>query len=249
MNMTAKKHLSQNFLIDDNSVNTIVDIVTSRCKFPIVEIGAGRGALTKLLTKQGIDIHAVEIDKSLVAFLVEQYYPRCTIHQADILEFDLTKLSIQLDTKVRVIGNLPYHITTDIIFSLLRQHSAIESQYLLVQKEYAQRLIAAPNTPQYGRLSVMGSLYYQIRPLFQIDKESFDPIPRVDSLFIQMQPKEIISSDKKAKLEKITRLAFNQRRKKLKNSLLPYLAQLPERYHNLRSDQLTPEDYLLLCEL
>ncbi|NVK22477.1 MAG: 16S rRNA (adenine(1518)-N(6)/adenine(1519)-N(6))-dimethyltransferase RsmA [Kangiellaceae bacterium] len=222
----ARKRFGQNFLSDNFYIQRIVDSIAPRTEDCMVEIGPGLGAITEHLIKAVGQLNVVELDRDLIPRLQEKFsqYDNFVIHHHDALKFDFTNL-YQNDSdaqgKLRIVGNLPYNISTPLIFHLLDQREVIQDMYFMLQKEVVERICAAPGTSQYGRLSVMAQYYCQTQMLFVVPPGAFLPPPKVDSAIIRLQPHEQLPypvTDAK-QLNKIVTSAFGQRRKTLRNSL------------------------------
>lgn len=215
----------------------------------VIEIGPGTGALTKWLVQQHQDVHAIELDQRAVAVLEEQL-EGLTIHQKDVLKVNWHEL-ISETGDTFVIGNLPYYITSPILFSLLESREYFTEAILMMQKEVAQRLVASPSTKDYGILSVQTQLMSSPELLFDVSPNSFSPPPKVMSSVIRLtfnKPK-MLCSDKT--LKTVVRTAFNQRRKKLSNSLKPALGDFfPDGFnYDERAENWSPDRYADLAHL
>ncbi|PPD38557.1 MAG: 16S rRNA (adenine(1518)-N(6)/adenine(1519)-N(6))-dimethyltransferase [Methylobacter sp.] len=222
MNHTPRKRFGQNFLHDHSVINDIISSIAAHADEHWVEIGPGMGALTGPLLKTGITLDVVELDRDLVALLSNKFSQetRLTIHSADALNFDFSQL-VKDNEKLRVIGNLPYNISTPLMFHLLESTSCIEDMHFMLQKEVVDRICAAPGSKQYGRLSVMMQYYCEPELLFVVPPESFDPAPKVMSAVVKLiphQPPPVAVRDP-AQLSRLVTEAFSQRRKTLRNSL------------------------------
>jgi 16S rRNA (adenine1518-N6/adenine1519-N6)-dimethyltransferase len=218
----ARKRFGQNFLQDALTINKIVQAVSLQHNEHLVEIGPGLGAITAILLPLVAKLDAVELDRDLIPKLTKQFNNKdnFALHEADILKFDISSI-IRQPHKIRVVGNLPYNITTPLLFKLLDYKDKITDMHFMVQKEVAERLIAAPGNKNYGRLSVMVQFYYDVALLFTVKPSCFKPAPKVNSAFIRLIPHAnltIIPKDFDLFKEIITK-AFNQRRKTINNSL------------------------------
>ncbi|HYF98257.1 MAG TPA: 16S rRNA (adenine(1518)-N(6)/adenine(1519)-N(6))-dimethyltransferase RsmA [Coxiellaceae bacterium] len=217
-----RKRFGQHFLVDQFILQSIVRSINTKPNDHLVEIGPGQAALTDYLVKEVQQLDVIEIDRDLIAPLKERFsgYSGFKVHQADALDFDFK--SLQTGTKkLRVVGNLPYNISTPLLFHLFDELDCIEDMHFLLQKEVVERLCAPPNDEHYGRLSVMAQYYCQCSYLFEVGPEAFDPPPKVDSAVIRLVPQvenRLVAKDP-ARLSVIVREAFNQRRKTLANSL------------------------------
>jgi 16S rRNA (adenine1518-N6/adenine1519-N6)-dimethyltransferase len=247
----AKKRFGQNFLHDQNIVQKIIAVIAPKKGEHVVEIGPGLGALTRQLLPILTSMDVIEIDRDVIPKLQNTCagLGQLNIHQADVLKFDFKKLGVTL----RVVGNLPYNISTPLIFHLLDQIEYISDMHFMLQKEVADRLAAQPGTKIYGRLSVMVQYFCQVTKLFVVPPGAFYPVPKVYSAFVRLTPHKKISVPVKdiATLENIVKLAFNQRRKTIQNSLKTLISgeELINLNINpkLRPEQLSVEDYVKIC--
>ena len=215
----AKKKWGQNFLVDNNLLEKIINNVNIDSNENVLEIGPGQGALSEKLVGICNELHMVEIDRDLIAILKQHNkLSQAEIINQDILKVDLPTLDIKNPV---VIGNIPYNITSPIVFWLIKHLASWNRAYLMVQKELAQRLTAKIGTKDYSRLTVMTSLYFDIKICFLISPNVFLPKPKVQSAFIEIIKKENSSHhDINLKsFDQVVRMAFNQRRKMLRNSL------------------------------
>lgn len=218
MKHIAKKRFGQNFLTDQSVINSLIYAITPQTDQTLVEIGPGLGALTKPLLAHLPHLHVVEIDRDIVAWMQQQYpAEKLTIHNVDALKFDFTSLGEQ----VRVVGNLPYNISTPILFHLLENVSHITDMHFMLQKEVVERMVAAPSTPAYGRLSVMLQYRLSMEYLLTVPPEAFEPAPKVESAFVRAIPHASLPSPAKDEVlfAKVVLSAFGQRRKTLRNTL------------------------------
>lgn len=218
MKHIPRKRFGQNFLSDPDIIRALVDAIRPQPDDVMVEIGPGLGALTQPLLKTLHHLHAVELDRDIVAWM-QGHYPagKITIHNIDALKFDFATLG----RKIRVVGNLPYNISTPILFHLLDQVDHIVDMHFMLQKEVVERMVAEPSTPEYGRLSVMLQYRLNMSYLFTVPPEAFDPAPKVESAFVRAVP--FAAPPHPARDEKlfgkIVTAAFAQRRKTLRNTL------------------------------
>ena len=215
----AKKKWGQNFLVDNNLLEKIIKTINIKDTEHVLEIGPGQGALSEKLVEVAKSLSMVEIDPDLIERLkVHEKLSGLTIINQDILKVDLESLSI--DSPV-VVGNIPYNITSPIIFWLIDHFDHWDRAYLMVQKEVAQRLTATIGTKDYSRVTVMTSLFFDIEICFSISPNVFLPKPKVQSAFISITKR--LDFDQKnvnvKKFSQVVRMAFNQRRKMLRNSL------------------------------
>jgi 16S rRNA (adenine1518-N6/adenine1519-N6)-dimethyltransferase len=221
MTHQPRKRFGQHFLEDQSVLQEIVGCIHPKASDHLVEIGPGQAALTDYLVGHCEHLDAIEIDRDLIGPLEKRFeHSAFQIHQGDALDFDFTQL-VRADEKLRVVGNLPYNISTPLLFHLFDQLNCIEDMHFLLQKEVVERLCAETNSEHYGRLSVMAQYYCQTFFLFEVGPEAFNPPPKVDSAVIRLMPhaqQTLIANDPKT-LSLIVREAFNQRRKTLSNSL------------------------------
>jgi len=218
MKHVARKRFGQNFLTDKMVLQNIIDAIDPRQGEAMVEIGPGLAAMTALLLKQLGTMHVVELDRDLVARL-EKSYPRdaLTVHSADALKFDFGSIPVPDGQKLRVVGNLPYNISSPLLFHLADFAHVIEDQHFMLQKEVVERMVAEPGSKVYGRLSVMLQWRYDMRLMFIVPPTAFDPPPQVESAIVRMVPvKQQLPCDGK-RLEAVVAKAFSQRRKVIRN--------------------------------
>jgi 16S rRNA (adenine1518-N6/adenine1519-N6)-dimethyltransferase len=246
MSFKTKKSLGQHFLTDNNIIYKIIDAIKAGEDDRIIEIGPGTGALTKWLAEKFNDVHVIEVDDRAIEVL-EQEVKGITIHQKDVLKVKWDDL-ISPKGKTYIVGNLPYYITSPILFSLLESRHLFEDAVIMMQKEVAERLIATTSTKAYGILSVQTQLMSTPEILFNVSPNSFSPPPKVESSVLRLtfDKPDMDCSDKN--LKTVVRTAFNQRRKKISNSLKPVLGDLqPEGYDfDLRPENWEPDIYAKL---
>ena len=216
-----RKRFGQHFLRDQSAIHRLVTAVAPRAEELLVEIGPGRGALTGPLLDAGARILAIEIDRDLAALLQAQYADRCgfSLLQGDALNIDYRQLAGA--GKVRLVGNLPYNLSTPLLFWLLSQREAIADMHFMLQKEVVARLAASPATKAYGRLGVMVQYHCQVEPLFEVPPAAFTPPPKVDSAVVRLRPRETPeppAADPQL-FARLVNLCFQQRRKTLRNCL------------------------------
>lgn len=218
----ARKRFGQNFLHDEAVIDGIVAAISPQSDQHLVEIGPGRGALTAPLLASGAKLDVVELDRDLVPLLAAQFAAagNLTLHNADALQFNYLPLAAQGE-KLRIIGNLPYNITTPLLFHLLGQSAVIEDMCFMLQKEVVERICAAPGSKQYGRLTIMLQYQCAAEALFDVPPEAFDPAPKVNSAIIYMQPRRepLGGQVDSVQLNKLVTQAFSQRRKTIANTL------------------------------
>jgi 16S rRNA (adenine1518-N6/adenine1519-N6)-dimethyltransferase len=223
MKHIAKKRFGQNFLTDQSVITSLVAALSPELNDLMVEIGPGLGALTKPLLQKLKLLHVVEVDRDIIAWMKTEYSKPAyannalNIHNADALKFDFTSLGENL----RVTGNLPYNISTPILFHLLDNVSHICDMHFMLQKEVVERMVAAPSTPAYGRLSVMLQYHLQMDYLITVPPEAFEPAPKVESAFVRCIPHASLpfTAKNEAIFAKVVLAAFGQRRKTLRNTL------------------------------
>ena len=223
----ARKRFGQHFLHDQNIIDLILRAIHPLPGDNLVEIGPGQGALTYPLLQRCKDLIAIELDRDLVPVLQREAkrYGNLEVINADILEFDLASLG--KDKKFRLLGNLPYNISTPLMFHVLESMSQIEDMHFMVQKEVALRIVAGPGNNNYGRLSVMLQYRCECQYLFDVGPGSFSPPPKVDSAVVRMtpltEPAHDIGDEKV--FSAIVQAAFGQRRKTISNSLRPQISR------------------------
>lgn len=218
-----RKRFGQHFLHDDAIIHHIIDAVTPRKGDVIVEIGPGKGALTFPLLSVHPNLIAIEIDRDLIASLKRStaYYKEFQLIQADVLEFDFSSLP----TNLKIIGNLPYNISTPLLFHLLPYKKNITEMVFMLQKEMVDRICAEPNTPDYGRLSVMLQHDFEVECLFDVPNTAFNPPPKVESAVVRLIPKEAAPILDYDIFGHIVREAFQYRRKTLRHALQKYFTE------------------------
>ncbi|MFH0913410.1 MAG: 16S rRNA (adenine(1518)-N(6)/adenine(1519)-N(6))-dimethyltransferase RsmA [Candidatus Omnitrophota bacterium] len=223
MHLKPKKSLGQNFLVDKNIQRKLIAAYKLKSNEQILEIGAGYGNLTKLAAGNAAFIYALEIDRGLCKILKEDTkgYTNIRVINQDILKFNFRRNFKQLKNRLKVIGNIPYYITTPIIEHLFRYPDKIENIFITVQKEFAKRIIACPGSKNYGSFSCFVQYHSIPKVLFSIKKNCFLPRPEVDSCLLQLDIRgaKAVEVKDERRLFRIIRSAFNQRRKTLRNSL------------------------------
>ena len=241
--MKPRKRFGQHFLHDPGILRRIVEAVAPAPGDAVVEIGPGEGALTRLLLERLPRLSAIEIDRDLVEKLSQEFSSqRLSIVSADVLECDFSFFPSAL----RIVGNLPYNISTPLLFHLARFAERVRDMHFMLQREVVERMAARPSTPDYGRLSVMLQARFAMKKLFNVAPGAFRPPPKVESAVVRLIPlPERIGCDEKV-FEKIVREAFSARRKTLRNAL-PLAAEDYEDLGldpKLRPENLSPGDYL-----
>jgi len=218
----ARKRFGQNFLTDDHVIDRIVQSIGIQPDDRLVEIGPGQGALTREVLPLVKQLDVIELDRDLILGLelLKSSYPGLTIHNADAMRFDFNQLTDNT-TPLRVIGNLPYNISTPLIFNLLAHASIIKDMHFMLQKEVVERMAATPGGGQSGRLTIMVQYRCKVEKLFIVPPESFDPQPKVESAIVRLTPfaeLPFIARNEKNLASLVTQ-AFSQRRKTLRNCL------------------------------
>ena len=226
MSHKAKKHFGQNFLVDERIIGDIIAAIRPEPGDNMVEIGPGLGALTRPLLKKLDHLHVVEIDRDIIARLAHDYPQddarrKLVIHAGDALEFDFASLPAPL----RIVGNLPYNISSPLLFHFAAYAGRITDMHFMLQNEVVERMVAAPSTSAYGRLSVMLQYRFFMEKLLDVPPQSFRPAPKVDSAIVRMIPLPAaqIQVQNEALFARVVSAAFGQRRKTLRNTLRGYL--------------------------
>ncbi len=257
---TARKRFGQNFLVSPGIVRKIIGAIAPKPADLVVEIGPGLGALTAPLLECVDHLHVVEIDRDLIARLKTTYPPeRLTIHEGDALEFDFATLGSQL----RIVGNLPYNISTPLLFHLAAYAGRVRDMHFMLQKEVVDRMVAEPGGSDYGRLSVMLQYRFEMERLFVVPPGAFNPAPKVDSAIVRLIPRKLMRSGipgdgagatamSEETFARVVTAAFSQRRKMLRNTLreligedgLAALGIKP----TARAEELSVADYVRLAD-
>jgi 16S rRNA (adenine1518-N6/adenine1519-N6)-dimethyltransferase len=215
----ARKRFGQHFLTDPGVIDAIVSSIHPSSQDVIVEIGPGRGAITSILARQAGHLHAIELDRDLAAKLRKTYADNTSvsIHEADALSFDFASLGDRL----RIVGNLPYNISTPLLFHLLKFRDRILDMHFMLQKEVVERMTASPGSKAYGRLGIMLGCHLDIEALFDVDRLAFEPPPAVTSAVVRLNPlsPDTFVIEDEPGLSTLVATAFMQRRKTLRNSL------------------------------
>jgi 16S rRNA (adenine1518-N6/adenine1519-N6)-dimethyltransferase len=220
MKHIPRKRFGQNFLTDQAVLHEIIQSIAPQPDDAMVEIGPGLGAMTALLLQSLRQLHVVELDRDLVARLKKQFgQDRLIIHEGDALQFDFASIPLGEGQKLRVVGNLPYNISSPLLFHLTSVAPQVKDQHFMLQKEVVERMVAEPGSKTYGRLSVMLQWRYYMELLFVVPPTAFDPPPQVDSAIVRMIPLPQPLPCDAAKLERVVQQAFSQRRKVIRNCL------------------------------
>lgn len=250
----ARKRFGQHFLRDQSVIDAIVNVINPRPEEHLVEIGPGLGAITLPVLERVKSMDAVEIDRDVIAALTVSALTvgELRIHEADVLKFDFG--SLRKDTQLlRLIGNLPYNISTPLLFELIDQRQHFHDMHFMLQKEVVARMGAQPDTSDYGRLTVMLAPWLRVEPLFDIGPEAFRPPPKVVSSIVRLTPHATppFVIDDRAKFAQIVLAAFSQRRKTLRNALSKFLSseQIEAAGINpaLRAEVLAPAQFAALA--
>lgn len=222
MKHQARKRFGQNFLTDPNIIRKIVDAIAPQAGQNMVEIGPGLGAMTDPLLARLGHLQVVEIDRDLIARLHERYAPeQLTVHEGDALKFDFATLGADL----RVVGNLPYNISTPLLFHLASFADQVRDMTFMLQKEVVMRMVANPGSGEYGRLSVMLQYRFRMGRVFDVPPGAFRPVPKVMSSIVRLVPRALdtLAARDDALLGRIVTAAFGQRRKTLRNTLREFI--------------------------
>ena len=249
MSVKAKKHLGQHFLKDENIAKKIADTLSLKNYEKVLEIGPGMGVLTKYLLKKPIETYVIEIDKESVSYLKDNYPAlNKSIIENDFLRFNLNE--VFLKEPFAIIGNFPYNISTQIVFRTIEMRNQIPEFCGMFQKEVAERICEKPGSKTYGILSVLCQAFYNAEYLFTVNEDVFNPPPKVKSGVLRLTRKENFTLPCNEKLFfSVVKMAFNQRRKTLRNSLksLPLPQEVrEEKIFDLRPEQLSVEDFIWL---
>jgi 16S rRNA (adenine1518-N6/adenine1519-N6)-dimethyltransferase len=261
MKHIPRKRFGQHFLSDRGIIDAIVDAINPQAGDPMVEIGPGLAALTQPLVERLGHLTVIELDRDLASRL--RTHPQLTVVESDVLRVDFTDLSARVaslpssrasttDTlKLRVVGNLPYNISTPILFHLLEHVHVIEDQHFMLQKEVIDRMVAKPSTAAYGRLSVMLQWRYAMDNVLFVPPESFEPPPRVDSAVVRMVPRAEPAPIDPKLLQELVQVAFSQRRKLLRHTLGAWLTQrnfAGEFNVQRRAEEVPVEEFVALAQ-
>lgn len=256
MPFAAKKHFGQHFLHDPNIIRKIIDCLALQAEDCLVEIGPGHGALTKPLLQKVQLLHVIELDRDLIPHLEKNCAPlgNLNIHQEDALRFDFRRLW-DSHKPLRIVGNLPYNISTPLLFHLLQYADSISDMCFMLQKEVVERISAKPDTAAYGRLSVMLQMYCQVNALFDVSPSCFMPAPKVTSSVIYLKPYGQAQYDIGSPpgiFADLVREAFSQRRKILKNTLKNLISASELEAYGIdpgkRAENLTLEQFARLAK-
>ena len=248
-----KKNFGQNFLTDQIILGRIIDALSLNKHDEVLEIGCGKGALTERILAKEVNLRGVEIDRDLIE---ELNLIKLKNRNLDVLNEDILKINLKdiSESKLRIVGNLPYNISSKIMLWSIKNKDMIEDVHFMLQKEFAERLISSPNKKSYGRLSILAQLFFNVEELFDVPSESFFPEPKVDSLFLRLKPKEnkdLEYLDIEC-LQNVTLKAFTKRRKKISSGLKELLTKEDLKKINidpdLRPENLTIDDYISITK-
>ncbi len=263
----AKKSFGQNFLVDQNYINKIIAALDLKQGETIVEIGAGRGALTESLIESGANVTAIELERDMIAVLRERFGDKENFHliESDALKVDFRKLTVHSSQfRVKLVANLPYYISTAILQRLIEQREAFSEMILMFQREVVERITALPGNKERGFLSVIVQAYLEIEKLFDVPPNAFRPAPKVWSSVVRLKPKNEIKITDEILFREIVSAAFAQKRKTIANNLRNAPQKLSEKIekkggtnHLLeqcrinsqsRAESLTLDQWKILCE-
>jgi 16S rRNA (adenine1518-N6/adenine1519-N6)-dimethyltransferase len=246
----ARKRFGQHFLTDQGVISEIVNTIDPQSGQQMLEIGPGLAAMTQPLVERLGHLHVIELDRDLAARL--RQHKHLTVHEADVLKVDITALAINLNSQtLRVVGNLPYNISTPILFHLLDHVAVIQDQHFMLQKEVVERMVAAPSSAAYGRLSVMLQWRYAMEMVVEVGPMAFDPPPRVDSAVVRMVPHSQPAPLPVALLSELVQVAFSQRRKLLRHTLGRWLQErgvAADFDVQRRAEEVAVAEYVLLAQ-
>lgn len=252
----ARKRFGQNFLHDRGVIERIVRAVNPHGGDCLVEIGPGQGALTGLLLEANGKLEAIELDRDLAALLRRRFaaQPGFVLHEADVLKFDFADIGCA-GSGMRIVGNLPYNISTPLLFHLLGYAGRIHDMLFMLQREVVERMAARTGEDDYGRLSVMVQYHCRVEPLFTVPPGAFTPQPKVESAIVRLQPHPVLPCPARnpATLARVVREAFSQRRKTVRNALKGLVP--PQRLQDLgidtglRPENLSLHDYVRIADI
>ena len=253
MKHVARKRFGQHFLTDRGIIEDIIQAIDPKAGERMVEIGPGLAAMTQPLVERLGQLTVIELDRDLARQL--RLHPQLTVVESDVLKIDFPALARsmgQAPHKIRVVGNLPYNISTPILFHLLDAVDVIEDQHFMLQKEVIDRMVAKPSTAAYGRLSVMLQWRYAMHNVLFVPPESFDPPPRVDSAVVRMVPRAEPTPINTKLLEELVQVAFSQRRKLMRHTLGAWLTKrnfAGEFNVQRRAEEVPVEEFVALAQV
>lgn len=242
-----RKRFGQHFLVDRSVITRILDAIAPEQGDRVVEIGPGQGALTAPLLERAGRLDAIEIDRDLAQRLQQRFPEKLQLHVGDALKFDFSRLGGDL----RIVGNLPYNISTPLLFRFADFASSIRDAHVMLQKEVVARMVAEPSSKDYGRLSVMLQLHFRMRKLFEVYPRAFRPTPEVESAVVRIAPLAHAPAVDYALIGRVVTAAFSKRRKQLKNALgdvVPAEAwETLELARELRPEDLSVADFVRIA--
>ena len=246
----ARKRFGQHFLTDGAVIDQIVQAIAPQAGDAMVEIGPGLAAMTQPLVERLGHLNVIELDRDLAVRL--RQHPQLTVTEADVLTVDFSALAASLKTQqLRVVGNLPYNISTPILFHLLDHVAVVKDQHFMLQKEVVERMVAAPSTANFGRLSVMLQWRYDMEMVLLVGPQAFDPPPRVDSAVVRMLPHDVPTKVDETLLSELVQVAFSQRRKLIRHTLGRWLTERSfsgEFDVQRRAEEVPVQQYLALAQ-
>lgn len=241
----ARKRFGQNFLINADIIDKIIQVIAPKKDDNLVEIGPGKGAITLPLLEKSGKLQVIEIDTDLIKILQSLQKNNLCIHHHDVLTFDFNTLVFPM----RIVGNLPYNISSPLLFYLLKHKEIIVDMIFMLQKQLAQRITANKGNKTYGRLSVIMQAFFQTEMIFTIPPQCFQPIPKVDSALIYFKPRKNTGIKNKDIFTKVVKIAFLHRRKTLQNCLKTHLNQQQTNIDlSLRAEMLSVNDFITLSD-
>lgn len=262
-----KKSIGQHFLHDQNISKKIINFLEINDNDTIVEIGPGTGALTQFLLNTNINLIAYEIDKRSVDFLKKEYKSfigsKFQIVEDDFLNSNLNQIASKSQKKIKVVGNIPYYITSPILFHLCRHSNNLDKAVLMMQKDVYRRLIAKPRTKEYGILTILANMFFKVIDKFEVPPSCFLPPPKVMSMVVKLNFDQNMNQEdieSKFKVMELVKSLFNQRRKMINNTIQKYLTQRNlslddlrdwpkySKYSKMRPEELSLQDYLILYD-
>jgi 16S rRNA (adenine1518-N6/adenine1519-N6)-dimethyltransferase len=263
----AKKRFGQNFLVDTAIINLIVDSIHPQADDLMIEIGPGLGAMTRPLLSRLNQLNVIELDRDIIPKLIKSCLfadasnkNKLIVNEKDVLKFDFAEFHSQhcadnnpeSEKKLRIVGNLPYNISTPVLFHLLNYRHLIQDMHFMLQKEVVDRIVSKPGNKSYGRLSVMIQTFFTAVALFEVPPYAFEPAPKVDSAILRLQPDFQFDEHIRdfSLYEKLVRQAFSQRRKTLKNTLKNFCSEQQIKQAGLlptqRAEELSASDFVHL---
>jgi 16S rRNA (adenine1518-N6/adenine1519-N6)-dimethyltransferase len=247
------KSLGQNFLRDENVLRKIADGLDLKADDLVIEIGPGQGALTKHLCEKKVRLIGIEIDERAVRLLHERFAGNLEIVHGDVLKTDIHDIAKNHDGNVRIVGNIPYYLTSEILFWLFDAHATVSDATLMMQLEVARRLAAPPKNKEYGILSVFTQFYTDCELLFKVSRNCFYPVPEVDSAIVHMRFKKTLPKCNEQMFRTVVRSTFGHRRKTLRNGLksMGFDDEILNKIHfdlKKRPEELGVDEFLNLCE-